>query len=519
MEKYTLRLQMLDGEKWWGGTSTDGTLSPFDERSELSRELIRTHNQIMPLYLSNLGRVIWSEEPFTITFHKGTIEIDGDGDILLEQYGSSLREGYVGAMKAHFAPKGNPPQKDFFSVPQYNTWMQLVYEQTQEGVMAYAKGLIERGYKPGIIMIDEGWQRNYGDWAFNVERFPEPKKMVDELHAMGFKVMLWLVPYVNPDGKNFLMHAYKSLNPDLKDEYYLRTAEGLPAIMRWWNGYSLALDMTKECDRRYLSEQLDKLIADYGIDGFKFDGGNTTFYSQKAYGGLELSSAATAGERNIAWNEFGAQYPFHEYKDTYKGGGTRTIQRTLDRNHSWDSQGIDTLIPNAILQGLLGHPFICPDMVGGGEWTIKEHKQKVDEELFVRMAQCSALFPMMQFSWAPWEAVDEEHALLIKEAHDLHLQFSKLILDLVDDAVATGEPILRCLEYNYPHCGYEKIIDTFMLGEDVLVAPIVVKGQTVREIPLPEGQWKGFDGNLYEGGKTLSLPVGLKDLPYFIKVK
>ncbi len=519
MKKYLLRVVMLEGEKWWGGTSTDGLVCPFDEDSRVSYDLIKRSNQVMPLYLSNFGRVIWSEEPFEISFESGKIEIKGEAEILLEKYGDSLDEGYRGAMNAHFKPKGNPPQKDFFVVPQYNTWMQLVYDQTQEGVMAYAKGLLAHGYKPGVIMIDEGWQKNYGDWRFDLEKFPEPKKMVDELHEMGFKVMLWVAPYVNCNGKSYIMHTFKFRNHELTEEYFMRTASGSVALTLWWNGWSAVLDMTKECDRKYLSSQLDVLMQNYGIDGFKFDGGSAHSYEQKAYGGVELSPAATAGERNIAWNEFGARYKYHEYKDTYKGGGKRTIQRTLDRNHTWEGEGIDTLIPNAIMQGLLGHPFICPDMVGGGEWTIKEHAQKVDQELFVRMAQCSALFPMMQFSWAPWEALDEEHEGLVRKAHDLHLQFADVILRLVDEAVENGEPILRSLEYNYPHCGYEKVNDTFMLGKEILVAPVIVKGQTERKICLPKGTWKGFDGKVYEGGKTVCIAVTLKDLPYFIKAE
>ncbi len=518
MGEYFLTVNMLDGEKWWGGTSTDGIKMPFDNTTSAVRVLTKCGNQVMPLYLSNYGRVIWSEEPFEISFNGGEISVKGEREILLTKHGNSLREGYLGAMNAYFKPCGNYPEKEFFRVPQYNTWMQLVYEQTQEGVMEYAKGLIENGYKPGIIMIDEGWQRNYGDWAFNKERFPQPKKMVDELHKMGFKVMLWLVPYVNPDGKDFVMHAYKFRNPNLDCEYFLRTKSGLPAIVRWWNGYSLILDMTKECDRRYLSKQLDVLMQDYGIDGFKFDGGNISSYAQKAYGDLEINADKTACERNVAWNEFGAKYAYHEYKDTFKGGGKRTIQRTIDRNHSWDNEGINTLVPNAIMQGILGHPFICPDMIGGGEWTIKESQQKVDQELFVRMSQCSALFPMMQFSWAPWQAVDKEHAKLIKDAHDLHLQYGETILKLVDDAVKTGEPILRSLEYNYPHCGYENINDTFMLGEQILVAPIVVKGQTQRKVVLPKGEWKGFDGKIYHGNQTISLAVTLSTLPFFHKL-
>ncbi len=157
-------------------------------------------------------------------------------------------------------------------------------------------------------------------------------------------------------------------------------------------------------------------------------------------------------------------------------------------------------------------------MVGGGEWTIREFAQEVDQELFVRMAQSSALFPMMQFSWAPWEAVDEEHLALIKQAHDLHCEFSEEIVALVQAAYENGEPIMRSLEYNYPHQGYEKVMDCFMLGEKYLVAPVVVKGQTEREIPLPEGKWLGFDGNEYQGGQTLKLAVTLADLPYFKKL-
>ncbi len=519
MGNYMLNVVMLDGENWWGGTSIDGLACPFDKDSQAVRVLVEASNQIMPFYVSNFGRVIWSEEPFTITFEKGKIEVEGDAEILLTKYGNTLSEGYRGAMNAYFKPKGNPPAEDFFLVPQYNTWMQLVYDQTQEGVMAYAKGLVARGYKPGIIMIDEGWQKNYGDWRFDLEKFPRPKEMIEELHKMGFKVMLWVVPFVNCDGKSYIMHTCTIRNPELKEKYFVRTATGEVALMQWWNGWSAVLDMTKECDRKYLSSQLDVLMKEYGVDGFKFDGANIPFYSKKAYGGLDLCPSATAGERNIAWNEFGAQYKYHEYKDTYKGGGKRTIQRTVDRNHTWNGEGIDTLVPNAILQGLLGHPFICPDMVGGGEWTIKEHAQKVDQELFVRMAQCSALFPMMQFSWAPWEALDEEHAELVKRAHDLHLEFSQTILKLVNRAVEDGEPILRSLEYNYPHCGYEKVTDTFMLGEEILVAPVVVKGQTERKVCLPKGTWTGFDGKTYQGGQTLSLPVTLKDLPYFIKAE
>ena len=81
-----------------------------------------------------------------------------------------------------------------------------------------------------------------------------------------------------------------------------------------------------------------------------------------------------------------------------------------------------------------------------------------------------------------------------------------------------GEPILRSLEYNYPHKGYERITDEFMLGEDILVAPVLEKGQSERTVVLPEGYWRDCDGREYEGGRAVTLPVTLADIPYFEKI-
>lgn len=513
---YKYSTEISDGEYWWGGTSKHGVMEPFCVESSIQYDMMHlsSSNQTMPLFISNKGRVIWSERPFEVSINDGRIEINARAKIESETFGNSLKEAFIGASNKFFPPTGNCLKSMFFEVPQYNTWMQLVYEQSQKGVMDYAESIVANGFKPGILIIDEGWQREYGNWVFDTEKFPDAKEMIEKLHQMGFKVMLWVTPNVRPDGKNFVMLSRREFNPDA-DKLFLRTENGDYALMNWWNGYSAILDCTKECDRSFLKKQLDKLINEYGIDGFKFDGGPIDMYAKNAVGNVSTDNSATPDERNIAWNEFGLQYGFHEYKDTFKGGGKRAVQRIRDRNHSWTHDGIDTLVPNALVQGLMGYPFICPDMIGGGEWTIKENRQAVDQELFVRMAQCSALFPMMQFSWAPWEAVDEYHLSLIKKAHDLHIDFAREILKFVNSSYETGEPIIRPLDYNYPNCGYERINDEFMLGEEYLVAPILKKGQTEKTVHLPTGKWLGFNGKEYVGGKEIALVVTLEDLPYF----
>ncbi len=510
--------KMLDGECFFGGTSENGIYAPFDKNTKLENDFrIESENQTMPMFISNKGRVIWSEEPFRVSFCNGNIEIEGEG-VTIEALGTSLKEAYIAAQSKYFPVRGEELPWEFFSVPQYNTWMQHTYNPTEEKVLEYAADIIKNGFTPGIFIIDEGWQKEYGLWEFDPLKFPHPKETVAKLHEMGFTVMLWVTPSVRPDGFTFVSRWSSFMNPETYDKLFFRNENGKIVLTRWWNGYSATLDFTHEADCKLLDAQLEALMNDIGVDGFKFDGARLGHYTNNEAINGPVDTSKTPAERNIAWNEFGRRYRYHEFKDTFKGGGARGIQRTSDRNHSWDNNGLNTLIPNAILAGLLGHPFICPDMIGGGSWVHRDLKRPIDSELFVRMAQCSALFPMMQFSWAPWEAVDAESLALIKSAEELHVAFAPKIRSLVNDAYKTGEPIIRSLAYNYPDAGYEYVNDQFMLGENILVAPVVVKGETVKRVHLPEGKWRDGEGEVFEGGKTLEYPVTLASLPYFERV-
>jgi hypothetical protein len=115
-------------------------------------------------------------------------------------------------------------------------------------------------------------------------------------------------------------------------------------------------------------------------------------------------------------------------------------------------------VPNGVAQGLAGYAFSCPDMIGGGEGgDVVDPQFRVDQEFFVRYAQCAALFPMMQFSTAPWRVLDAEHVACCVAAAHLHTALGPEIVALAEHAAQTGEPILRHLAYVFPHAGYEQI--------------------------------------------------------------
>jgi alpha-glucosidase (family GH31 glycosyl hydrolase) len=94
-------------------------------------------------------------------------------------------------------------------------------------VLSYARQLLDAGFPPGVLMIDDSWAPDYGDWRFDSTRFPDASGMLDELHTLGFSVMLWIVPFLSPDGAVFRRLRALGL--------LLRGADGEVAVRRWWN--------------------------------------------------------------------------------------------------------------------------------------------------------------------------------------------------------------------------------------------------------------------------------------------
>ena len=499
------KIQISDGEYWWGGLSVDGIEMPYSSETSIIRNLYgnTAGNQGQPLLVSNKGRYIWSEEPFTYEFEKGTLTVTGQGKIIAGHSGNSLKEAFLFSSRNFFPPDGKVPAELMFSAPQYNTWIELMYNQNEKDILNYARAIIDNGYPPGVLMIDDNWQVDYGDWDFSLKRFSDPERMVEKLHEMGFKVMLWICPFVSPDSETF-RHLEK-------EGLLIQDKQENAAIVRWWNGASAVLDFSTPKAVNWFKNKLDALMNDYGVDGFKFDAGDADFYTDD----MVSFTPTTPNGHSENFARIGLDYPYNEYRACWKMGGQPLVQRLRDKKHNWED--LQQLIPGMTALGLMGHAYSCPDMIGGGEFTSFLDGNSIDEELVVRSAQVHALMPMMQFSVAPWKVLNKKNQSICREMALLHAQMSGYILQLAVKSAKTGEPIVRSMSYNYPDGNYEQVKDQFFLGDSILVAPVLEKGIRTRHVLFPKGKWRGDDGSIINGPVFKEIDVPLSRMPYYIK--
>lgn len=397
----SIELVINPGEYWWAGISSLGHQTPYDATTVFSFDMWGNNNgnQAQPLLLSSKGRYVWSEQPIKYDFKNGKITVSvRDGEIINGTSGNNLRTAYEYVSKTFFPSNGLIPDSLLFTKPQYNTWIELKYDQNEEDILKYAQAILDNGYSPGVLMVDDNWQEDYGVWEFSPRRFKDPKAMMKKLHDMGFKVMLWVCPFVSADSDNFRKLAEKGLlilDPQKTQNILWANTKNKVAIIRWWNGASACVDLSNPKAQKWFKDRLDYLVNEYGVDGFKFDAGDADFYT----GNLVSLNAKIPNDHSTYFAELGLHYPLNEYRASWKMAGLPLAQRLRDKTHRWED--VAKLIPDQMSQSVMGYAYTCPDQIGGGELQSFLKGAAIDQELIVRSAQVHALMPMMQFSVAP----------------------------------------------------------------------------------------------------------------------
>lgn len=527
-----LELALEPDEHWWGGATLLGTRLPFSAERPGRADLRVNHgtgaggNPAAPLLVSSRGRWVWCEKAFLFEVTNGVLRVASErGAPILSGRapGGTLADAFRHCAKRFFPPQGMPSE-DFFKAPILNTWIELNFHQNQEDVLAYAKSFVDHGMTPGVFMIDCTWQRDFGEWSFRPETFPDPKGMVDQMKAWGYRLMLWTSPMVNSSGVHYKQLLVKDL---------LMHGDAVDGIMETscWSGKSAILDCTNPKTRDYYLGYLRKVMDETGVEGFFLDAGDLSDY---AAGAKPYDPDATLSDLVFAYHQLGRELPLMQHRASWKTGGWPIMVTLNDKAVTYAA--IRQCVADMITTGLIGYPFVVADLVGGGditgfmgyEWAkpaynglpqppFSAEKRAWMQDLFIRSLEMQCLSPMIQFSASPWRILDDGHQRMVRELMALRKKWTPYILETARASGRTGEPMLRSMEYAYPHCGYARVMDQFLMGDRLLVAPQLDDGATSRTVEIPPGTWRADDGTVTVGPARLVIETPLGRLPHFTR--
>jgi myogenesis-regulating glycosidase len=515
----SLRYRIGPSGLWFGGGFqgwSDPQVFPLNDAHIVKNGFFADGStQGTPAWYNTKGTAIWVRTPLDFRYSFNALAGDKPDSMLFVEMpqaselaydiliGSDIKDVVKRIVRENGYPQSTPPE-DYFRQPIFTTWVEHKTEVSQLKVLEFAHAIRDAKIPAGFIEIDDKWERRYGDMQFDGSKFPDPKAMVDELHSLGFKVNLWVHPFVNVDSE-----SYKELR---HTGNLISDRSGDAGLIRWWQGIGAVWDFTNPSAAEVYRARLTELQSKYGFDGFKFDGGDVNLVPRDLKAHADITAAQYADIYN---REAAAHFPYNEARVGVYSQLLGIVQRLIDKQSIWGREnGLAAIIPEALNVSMRGYPYVMPDMVGGNQYG----NDKIDKELMIRWAQASALMPLLQFSVGPWH-FDDETVRLCREAAELHVKFAPYIYELAQRARTSGEPIIAPLWYVAPaDPNTYQLTDEFMLGNDVIVAPVVVRGAVSRDVYLPAGEWR-------ELGSTITLHAGwhrgyaapLSVLPVFVR--
>ncbi|XP_055299040.1 myogenesis-regulating glycosidase [Sitodiplosis mosellana] len=394
--------------------------------------------------------------------------------------------------------------------PIWSTWARYKAPIDEKTVEEFASEIERYGFSNSQLEIDDDWEICYGALSFG-SKFPNIRNQTDGLRARGFRVTLWIHPFINKGCEPWYTEA--------KDKGYLVTNyEGNPDT-EWWNSVandSAYIDFTKFEAAEWYQNRLKKLQEDAGIDSFKFDAGETSWLPKDPKLNTDLDDHPLA----ITKAYIRAVSKFGPIVEVRSGQGTQDLPifvRFIDKDSEWTYRnGLPTLITSLLQMNIVGYGFILPDMIGGNGY-----KGAPSEELFLRWLQANVFMPSLQYSYVPWD-YSEEAIKISKKFTNLHAQYTDDIMAAFEKAVISGEPVNPPIWWIDPKDKVALgISDEFLLGDRILAAPVINKGEDFRDVYLPKGNWFDPNQNKTHAGPIwlMEYPAPIDVLPYFIREK
>jgi alpha-D-xyloside xylohydrolase len=532
------RFAAYEGERLYGlGQHQHGLL---DQKGAVIDLVQRNAEVAIPVLTSSRGYTLLWNNPAI-----GRVELAGNGTRWVADSARQIDYWITAgqpapAMRRYAAATGHTPM-----LPEWAAgfWQCKLRYRTQDELLGVAREYKRRGLPLDAIVCDFFHWTHLGEWKFDPAEWPDPAAMVRELDELGVKLVVSVWPSVSPLSEN---------HPVMEQRGYFIGTEYGPVAHADWPDKEVAetvqvafYDATNPGARDFVWDRVrENYLAPYGITAFWLDAcepeikpgfqANLRYHSGP---GLEVGNlyprenartfyeglrAAGEGEDGVITLNRSAWAGSQRYGAALWSGDIGTDFATLRRQ-----------IAAGLNVSLSGIPWWNTDIGGfhGGDPDDKEYR-----EVMVRWFQFGALSPIMrlhgfrepgmplgpEMTGGPnevWSYGDEAGAVL-EDYVRLRHRLKPYVLAQMRAAREEGLPPMRPLFLEFP--GDERawaVADAYLLGPDLLVAPVLEPWAREREVYLPAGaRWTdAWTGEEYEGGQPVTVPAPLERIPLLLR--
>lgn len=394
--------------------------------------------------------------------------------------------------------------------------------------LAKLKTMQAHGVKVSAIWAQD-WQgpritsfgrRLMWNWEWDSAWYPRLDQVIPELKAQGIRFMGYINPYVTVEG-----NLFREANAQ---GFLGLTPSGEAYQVDFGEFYAGIVDLTNPAAFSWYKSVIRKNLIDLGLGGWMAD------FGEYLPTDVVLHNGVSAMLMHNAWPALWAQCNYEAVAEAGKQGeivffmraGSAGSQRYShlmwagDQNVDWSmDDGLASVIPASLSMGMTGHGLHHSDI--GGYTTL--YGMKRDKELLLRWADFAAFTPIMRTHEGNrpgdnWQFdSDLETILHLKRMTDVYTLLSPYIKQLVRENAESGIPVMRPLFMHFAAdaASYDQAYQ-YLLGADVLVAPVHQPGVSEWTVYLPPEEWVHvWTGKTYSGGTvTVNAPLGAPPVFY-----
>ncbi len=360
-------------------------------------------------------------------------------------------------------------------------------------------------------------RRLFWDWRWRGDRHPDLPEHIARLQEDGIRFLGYVNPYLAIDGDQYGEAAAQGF-------LALRLDEDVPYIVDFGEFDCGIVDFTNPDAADWFAERIiGKEMLDFGLSGWMADFGEYLPTDLRLHDGSDPMLAHNHWP--VLWAQVNARAIAARGKTGdamfFMRAGFTGVQAYCPLLWAGDQcvdfsrhDGIGTVITAALSSGLVGNVSSHSDV--GGYTSL--HGVIRTPELLMRWAELGAFSPVMRTHEGnrPDDnlQVDSSAEILAHFAAmtRVHAALAPYLRALVAEAAATGMPLQRALFLHYPAEGdFAFCQDQYLLGRDLMVAPVIKEGAIRRDVLLPtEDSWINvWTGEEFDGGRHLiDAPLG-----------